>query len=396
MSVFAGKHILIIIENLPAPFDRRVWQEAMTLNEEGADVSIICPKMKGFTKSFERIQGIDIYRHYLPEEGSGPLGYLREYTVALFFECFLAWRIFFKKKFQVIQGCNPPDLIFLVALLFKPFGVKYVFDHHDINPELYVAKYNKKGIFYSLMIFLERWTFKIADYSIATNQSYKEIAIKRGLMNPEKIQIVRSGPSLDRLKLQDPILKYKNGKSFLVGYLGVIGPQEGIDLLLKAIQILSKKRDDFSVAIIGSGTSLSQLKELTKRLGLENIVAFYGRVSDQILLDILNTSDICVNPDIPTEMNNLSTMNKIMEYMALKKPIIQFDLKEGRFSAQDASLYVKDGNVDDFADKISQLMDDPKRREKMGLFGFNRVQNELSWKFERKKLIQAYSNVLAV
>ncbi len=394
MKVFAGKHILIVIENLPAPFDRRVWQEATTLHELGADVSIICPKMKGHMESYERIDGIDIYRHYLPEEGTGPLGYLKEYSFALFFEFLLAWKIFFRKKFQVIHGCNPPDLIFLVALFFKPFGVKYIFDHHDINPELYLAKYSKKGFFYNLMLFLEKLTFRVADFSIATNESYKEIAIHRGGLPADKVEVVRSGPSLERLRLMNPMEKYKYGKKYLIGYLGVIGEQEGIDLLLESVKILSEQRTDFSVAICGGGTSLESLKRLSVSMGLEDYVTFYGRVSDQKLLEILNTADVCVNPDVPTEMNNLSTMNKIMEYMALKKPIVQYDLKEGRFSAKEASLYVRGSDVKDFAAKVSHLFDNEDIRAKMGEFGYNRVVNQLNWEHEKPKLKSIYSKVL--
>lgn len=396
MKEFAGKHVLIVIENLPAPFDRRVWQEATTLVEFGAKVSIICPKMKGYTKSFEVINCVEIYRHYLPEEGSGPVGYLKEYSAALFFEFILAWKIFFKKKFHVIQGCNPPDLIFLVALFFKPFGVKYVFDHHDINPELYIAKYNKKGFFYRLMLLFERLTFSSANYSIATNESYKEIAIRRGKMRPDKVQVVRSGPSLERLRLLEPYPEYKKEKKYLIGYLGVIGEQEGIDLLLESIKILLGSRSDFSVAICGGGTALESLMGLSREMGLDDVVTFYGRVSDQKLLEILNTADVCVNPDTPTEMNNLSTMNKIMEYMALKKPIVQFDLKEGRFSAQKASLYVPDANVSAFAKNISYLLDNEQVREEMGNFGYNRVKNELNWDHEKSKLKSIYSKVFGL
>lgn len=396
MKEFAGKHVLIIIENLPAPFDRRVWQEAQTLTEMGVKVSIICPKMKGFTRSFEEIGGIAIYRHYLPEEGRGPLGYLKEYSCALFFEFILSWRIFFKRKFEVIQGCNPPDLIFLIALFFKPFGVKYVFDHHDINPELYIAKYQKKGFFYQLMVLLERLTFMTADFSIATNKSYKDIAVTRGKMDPNKVQIIRSGPSLERLKIVAPKPEYKLGKEFLIGYVGVIGEQEGLDLLLRVIEILARKRSDFALAIVGGGTALEQMKMIAKEKGLDSIVTFYGRVEDDKLLDILNTADVCVNPDIPTEMNNLSTMNKIMEYMALRKPIVQFDLKEGKFSAEKASFYIQDGDLEGFAEKLSYLFDHPNVREEMADYGFNRVLNELNWKFESSKLSAFYKDIFTI
>ncbi|HEY9362102.1 MAG TPA: glycosyltransferase, partial [Chitinophagaceae bacterium] len=189
--IFGGKHILIIVENLPVPFDRRVWEEANTLKENGAHVSVICPKMKGFTKSYECINGIEIYRHSLPIEASKALGYLLEYTIALFWEFFLSWKIFFKKRFHVIHGCNPPDLVFVIALSFKLFGVKYVFDHHDINPELYEAKYKKKNLFYRLLVLLEKITFQVADYSIATNESFKKIAINRGRMEENKIAVIR-------------------------------------------------------------------------------------------------------------------------------------------------------------------------------------------------------------
>lgn len=387
-----GRHILFIVENLPLPFDRRVWQEANTLKESGAEVSIISPKMNGYTTKYEIINGIHIYRHPLNVEASGALGYLVEYSTALFWETILAWKIFFKKRFTVIHGCNPPDLIFLVALPFKLFGVKYVFDHHDINPELYEAKFNKKGFFYKLMVLFEKLTFKTATRSIATNDSYKEIAIQRGKMKKEAVTVIRSGPKLDRLKIFEGNPSYKKGKKFLIGYLGVIGEQEGIDLLLGAFKLLIAKRNDVQLAIVGGGTSLESLKQLSKEMGLEKYVDFYGRVPDEEMLEILNTTDVCVNPDKPNEMNNLSTMNKIMEYMALKKAIVQFDLKEGKISAQQASLYAE--NVTDFADKLDYLLDNSSLRAEMGNYGYNRVINELSWDTESGKLVNFYATLL--
>ncbi len=395
MALFDGKHILIVVENLPVPFDRRVWQEANTLRENGAKVSIICPKMKGYTDSYEVLNDIEIYRHPLPLEARGAIGYLFEYTTALFWEFWLAWKIFFKKRFHVIHGCNPPDLIFLTALWFKIFGVKYVFDHHDINPELYIAKYNKKGFFYRMMLLCERLTFATASFSIATNNSYKEIALKRGRMREERVQVVRSGPKLDRLKIIPPVEKYRKGRQFLVGYIGVIGEQEGIDLLLESVKYITSFRSDIQFAIVGGGTDVDKLINLTAELGLSDFVDFYGRVPDDLMLEILNTADVCVNPDKPTEMNNLSTMNKIMEYMALKKPIVQYDLKEGRFSAQEASLYAINGDVKDFGDKISLLLDNPGMRLEMAEYGFSRVKNELSWDFESVKLVNHYKKIFS-
>ena len=393
-NVLTGKHVLIIVENLPLPFDRRVWQEANTLKENGAEVSVICPQMQQYTLKYELINGIHIYRHPLSIEASSAIGYLLEYCTALFWETFLAWKIFFKKRFHVIQGCNPPDLIFLVALPFKLFGVKYVFDHHDINPELYEAKFNKHNFFYKLMVLFEKLTFKTADYSIATNESYRQIAIERGRMKPNKVTVVRSGPQLGRLKITPGNPKYKKGRNFLIAYLGVIGDQEGIDLLLEAFRILLDERKDIQLAIVGGGTSLDKLKELSEKIQLGEHVDFYGRVSDELMVDILNTADICVNPDRPTTMNNLSTMNKIMEYMALKKPIVQFNLKEGKFSAQQASLYAESTN--DFAVKMNLLLNDPNLRKEMSEFGYARVVNELSWEHESKKLIDFYKKICNV
>jgi glycosyltransferase involved in cell wall biosynthesis len=391
---FAGKHILVVIENLPAPFDRRVWQEATTLKEHGAKVSIICPRMKGYEKAYEVIEDIEIYRHPL-KEGKGALGYLVEYSQAILWEFVLSWRIFFKKKFHVIHGCNPPDLIFLTALFFKPLGVKYVFDHHDINPELYISKFEKKGFFYKLMLLFEKLTFKTANFSIATNESYKKIAVERGKMKSEKVQVVRSGPKLERLKLIDPVPELKKGKKYLIGYIGVIGEQEGLDLLLDSAKYILSKRNDVHFGIVGGGTHLDEIKELCKQMNLFEHFDFYGRVDDKTMLQVLNTADVCVNPDRPTAMNDLSTMNKIMEYMALKKPIVQYTLKEGRYSAKDASLYAKNTDPIDFAEKIIELLNNEEKRKKMGEYGYNRVLSELSWEHENKNLIHIYKKVLS-
>jgi glycosyltransferase involved in cell wall biosynthesis len=394
MLVFAGKHFLIIVENLPLPFDRRVWQEATTLRENGAEVSIICPQMNGYTKSYEVVNGIKIYRHPLPIEGVGALGYFIEYINAIFWQCYLSWKIYLKKRFHVIQGCNPPDLIFITAMPFKLLGVKYIFDHHDINPELYIAKFDRKGLFYHLMVIFEKLTFMFADESIATNESYKKIAIDRGGMDSEKVTVVRSGPKLDRLKIGPAVSEHKCGKAFLLGYVGVIGEQEGLDLLLKSLAYIKSKRNDVHLAIVGGGTELDKIKMLAAELEIDDCCTFYGRVSDEVLVEVLNTADVCVNPDRPTEMNNLSTMNKIMEYMSLKKPIVQFDLKEGRYSAGKASLYAKNTCTKDFANKVIELLEDEPKRAIMAEYGYRRLVEELSWSHEEMKLVGVYKSVI--
>ncbi|MCD4736080.1 MAG: glycosyltransferase family 4 protein [Bacteroidales bacterium] len=391
--VSAGKKVLIIVENLPLPFDRRVWQEATTLRDAGYQIAIICPRSKGYERKYELLEGIHIYRHPLPMEGHGAIGYAIEYLAALFWEFFLAWIILLKHGFDVIHACNPPDNIFFIGLFFKIFGKKFLFDHHDINPELYEAKFGKKGFFYKIILTWERWTFKTADVSIATNESYKKIAIERGGMDPEKIFVVRSGPNLKRLKIIPPNEALKNGRKYLVGYVGVMGRQEGIHYLLQAVHHIIYKigRQDIHFGLVGGGTEFEKLTTYAKELNVADYVTFTGRVSDENMLQMLNAADVCVNPDVANEMNDKSTMNKIMEYMALGKPIVQFDLTEGRFSAQEASLYVKKNDVVNMAEKIIQLLDNPELRKKMGQYGRQRVENELEWKYEAPKLLSAYN-----
>lgn len=387
-----AKRVLIIVENLPVPFDRRVWHEATTLQKAGYEVNIICPKGLDAQQSFEILEGVYIYRHPLPIEASGMWAYPFEYISALVMEFYLSLKIAFTRGFDIIHACNPPDTIFIIAAFFKLFNKQFVFDHHDINPELFEAKFKRRGYLHSALLKLEKWTFMVADISIATNDSYKKIAIERGNMSPKKVFIVRSGPKIERLKIQQPTLELKQGRKFLVGYVGVISQQEGIDILLESVKyiVYTLNRTDIHFGIVGSGPAVDEMKRLAITLNVADYVTFTGRVPDQALLNMLNTSDVCVNPDRVTEMNDKSTMNKIMEYMALKKPIVQFDLTEGRVSAQEASLYAKKNDPFDFAEKIIELLDDPERCKKMGEIGFKRIHNKLGWEYEAPKLLAAY------
>lgn len=401
MTASAGKggkprSVLFIVENLPSPFDRRVWQEATTLKAHGYDVAIICPTGKGCEARYECLQGIHIYRHGLPHEANGALGYLVEYSAALFWEFVLAWKVWRRHGFDAIHACNPPDLIFLVGGFFKLLlRKKFLFDHHDINPELYEAKFGRRDIFYKLMVLCERLTFKTADVSIATNESYKRIAIERGGMPADRVYVVRSGPMLERLKIVPAVPELKRGRSFLVGYVGVMGKQEGIDYLLRAAAHIVKDlgRSDVHFGLVGGGTELEEMKRYAVELGIADFVTFTGRVPDREMLEMLNTADVCVNPDVANDMNDKSTMNKIMEYMALGKPIVQFDLTEGRFSAQEASVYAARNDERDMARHILALLDDPERRARMGAYGRERVENVLEWKYEVPKLLAAYDRL---
>jgi glycosyltransferase involved in cell wall biosynthesis len=382
----------MLVENLPSPFDRRVWQEACALRDAGHVVSIICPTGRGCERSFEAIDGIHIYRYRLPIEAAGAAGYALEYAVALARSFLLAWRVLLTRGFDVVHACNPPDLFFLIGGFFKLFGKKFVFDHHDLGPELYEAKFGRRDFLHRLLLKLEYWTFRTADVSIATNESYRDIAIGRGRMPPERVFVVRSGPCLERLKRAPPDDRLKRGRRHLVGYVGVMGKQEGIDYLLRAARhiVIDRGRSDVHFGLVGGGTSLAEMKALAQELGIADFVTFTGRVPDSEMLALLNTADVCVNPDIANEMNDKSTMNKIMEYMALGKPIVQFDLAEGRFSARRASLYARRNDAIDLAAKIVELLDDPRRRAEMGEYGRRRVEAELAWNHEAPKLLAAY------
>lgn len=386
------KKVLIVVENLPVPFDTRVWKEAVALNKAGHDVTVLCPTGKSSPKGYEFLDGIHIYRHPICNEGSTPLGYVLEYGCALFWEILYSWWIYFRRGFHVIQGCNPPDDIFLVALPFKLLGVKYIFDHHDVNPELYFSKYEREDFFYRMQTWLEKLTFRVSDVVISTNSSYKEIAVTRGGLLPEDVFVVRNGPDLKTFQpvSRNPALKY--GKRYLVGYVGTMSIQEGLDILLEVAEhIKSLGRRDVHFTCVGGGPGLADLQEMTRDKHLEDMVNFTGRIPDAELLAVLSTADVCVNPDRPCQMNDLSTMIKIMEYMALGKPIVQFDLKEGRFSAQEASLYSEHSNrVINFADKILWLLDHPEERQRMGEFGLRRVQKELAWEYSVGNLLAAY------
>ncbi|WP_422039297.1 glycosyltransferase family 4 protein [Roseibium sp.] len=389
-----GRKILIVVENLPLPFDRRVWHECRTLTAAGALVSVICPTGKGYEKRYEEIEGVHIYRHPLPLDAKGAMGYLVEYSAALFWETLLAWRIFFKHGFDTIQGCNPPDLIFLVAAPFKLLGKRFLFDHHDINPELYEAKFGRRDFFWKLMVLFERCTFKAADVVISTNESYREIALTRGGKKEQDVFVVRSGPDLTRLHVKPVNPEWRNGRDHMIGYVGVMGDQEGIDLLLQtAHTIVHEQKRNVQFCLVGGGPALDGLKELTRELDLEDHVTFTGRAPDDTLFEILSSADVCVNPDRVNPMNDKSTMNKILEYMAFSKPIVQFDVTEGRRSALDASLYARANDTNDMAEKIIQLLDDPDRCAEMGNFGRNRVEEELSWNHQIESLISAYKRV---
>ena len=384
------RKVLIIVENLPVPFDTRVWKEALSLRENGYEVTVLCPKDKRHSEGYEQLSGVHIYRHAMPPEGSGALSYIVEFACALFWEMLFAWWIYLRRGFHVIQGCNPPDDIFLVALPFQLLGVKYIFDHHDVNPELYLSKFERRDLLYRVQVWLERLTFASSDVVMSTNESYRRIATGRGRRKPEDVFVVRNGPDPEKFQPVPPIPELKHGEDFLVGYVGTMSVQEGLDILIDVAQLIRKRgRKDVHFTCVGGGPGLATLRQMVKDRQLEEAVDFTGRVPDKDLIEILSTADVCVNPDRPCEMNDISTMIKIAEYMALGKPIVQFDLKEGRFTADQASLYCNH-SIEDFADKILWLLDHPEERKQMGDFGRQRVEECLSWEYSKGNLLAAY------
>ncbi len=387
------RKVLMIVENLPVPRDRRVWQEALALRDAGWTVSVICPATDAFPRGRQEIDGIHVWRHPLPPEGEGARAYLGEYAAALFWEFLLAWRVLFSRGFDVIHACNPPETIFLVGAFFKILlGKKFVFDHHDVSPELYVAKFGCKGVLHRLLLLFEKLTFKTADVSIATNESFREVAVGRGGMDPDKVFVVRSGPDIRRLRIEAPDPLLKCGARHLIAYVGVMNSQDGVEFVLEAMRdiVLRRGRHDVRAVLMGDGPMLPDLKRMAAEMGIAAQVTFTGWADDDVLIPLLNAADVCVSPDPVNEFNDKCTMNKILEYMALAKPVVLFDLTEGRRSAAGAGLYARDNDALDLADKIVALLEDDGLRRRMGETGRARMERELSWEFQVPRLLAAY------
>lgn len=387
--------VCVLLENYPAPYDRRVWQESRALSEAGYSVSIISPKALGLDASYEKIDGIEIYRHRT-WEAKRPLGYMVEYVWALLCEFILALKVYRRTKFRVIHACNPPDNSFLIGMLFKLLGVRFVFDHHDLCPELFEDKFHKRGLLYRLVRFFEYLTFQTADVSIATNESYREIAVSRGKMQPERVFVVRSCLDLSKIHRRPARPELKDGKAHLVVYLGVMGPQDGVDLLLDSISVLvhEDQRRDTHFVLIGSGTETPRLKVLASEKRLDPFVKFTGRIPDEELEDYLSTADVAAAPDPANSLNDKSTMNKILHYMSYGLPIVQYDLTEGRRSAEDSALYARNDDPREFAKQVTRLLNDESLRKQLGSLGRRRIEEQLNWNIEKKQLLRAYECAL--
>jgi len=389
--------VLIIVENLTMPLDRRVWQEARTLRDAGYTVSVVCPTGGKHTAPYELLEGIHVFRHPLPIEADGALGYALEYSWALAWEFALSVKAYWKVGFDVVQACNPPDLLFLIGGFWKYlFGKPFIFDHHDINPELYEAKFGKRGVFHKLLLKLERATFRTADVSIATNETFKAIAVERGGMAQDRVFVVRSIPDMSRFKRVAPRDALKNGRKHLIGYVGIMGAQDGVDLLLEAMYeiVHTQGRRDVQCAIVGSGTELPALQALAHDLDLEDYVTFTGFQSGTPLMESFSTFDIGVIPDPKNTYNDKISMNKHFEYMTLGIPFVQFDLVEGRKIAGDTSLYAAENSPVDLAGRMVHLLDDEALKASLGAAGQERAKSLLRWESERARLLAAYDLAL--
>ncbi|MFK4799721.1 glycosyltransferase family 4 protein [Streptomyces sp. MPA0124] len=387
-----GRRALILVENLSVPFDRRVWQECTTLRDAGWTVDVICPRgSKRDTEAEIEIDGVRIHRYPLRAATGGPAGYLREYGAALWHTARLARRV---GPVHVVHACNPPDLLFLPALWLKRRGARFVFDQHDLIPELYLSRFGRgKDLLYRGVCALERMTYRAADIVLATNESYKAVAVHRGGRSPADVFVVRSAPATDRFQPVPPEPELKRGKPHLLCYLGVMGPQDGVDYALRALAKLRDElgRTDWHAVFVGSGDAFEAMVELSRSLGLSDQVQFTGRIPDADLVRYLSTADVCLSPDPRNPLNDVSTMNKVLEYMAMGRPIVSFDLREARVSAGDAAVYAPANDEGEFAALVAQLLDDPERRARMGKIGEERINGPLAWRNSQASLLAAYA-----
>ncbi|NBH05177.1 glycosyltransferase family 4 protein [Amycolatopsis sp. SID8362] len=394
MPALPGK-ALILVENLSVPFDRRVWQESTTLRDAGWEVHVICPQgTKRDTEPEAVVDGVHIHRYPLKAATGGPAGYLQEYGSALWHTLRLARKV---GPVDVVHACNPPDLLYVVAKVLKRQGAKFVFDQHDLCPELYLSRFDRgQDLLYRGVCALERATYRAADVVISTNESYKQVARIRGGKRPEDVFVVRSAPVVERFHEVPVEPELKKGKPFMLAYLGVMGPQDGVDYALRALAKLRDEvgRTDWHAVFVGSGDAFDDMVALSAKLGLANQVEFTGRIPDEDLVRYLSTADVCLSPDPLNPLNDVSTMNKVMEYMAMSKPIVSFELREARVSAGDAAVYAPANDESAFAKLVSQLLDDPEERVRMGKLGQARVAGALSWENSAKNLLAAYEHAV--
>jgi len=390
------RRILVLVENLSVPFDRRVWQESKALVDAGYAVDVICPTGKNRDEEkVVEIEGVRIFRYPLRPATGGPGGYAREYGLALWHTFRISLRLNVEHRYAAVHACNPPDILFAAVLPMRLLGTKFVFDHHDLVPELFLSRFEGgQSLLYRLSKLAERLTFRLSHGVISTNESYRQVAIGRGGKDPGVVQVVRSAPDLARFSSTTAVPALRRGKAHLACYLGVMGPQDGVDYALRSVAKMKRTRTDFHAVFIGDGDAFDQMVGLARELEIEDVIEFTGRVSDEVLATVLSTADVGLAPDPLNPLNDVSTMNKIMEYMAFGLPIVSFDLVEARVSAGGAALYASPNDEAQFARLIGELFDDPARRSAMAELGLERMSGELSWDHSRRNLIDFYEKLI--
>jgi glycosyltransferase involved in cell wall biosynthesis len=397
----AGKRrrVLIIVQNLPVPFDRRVWLEATTLTRAGYQVSIICPKAKGYRASREMLEDVDIYRYAVPVDAQGTAGFIAEFAWCFLLTSLLSVRVALAGRgFDVLHVCNPPETYWPLGWFWRLFGKRFIFDHHDLSPEMFAAKFGRQdGVLHRALLFQERRTFGVADIVIGTNESHETLAVARGGKRPEDVFVVRSGPELSRLRIYEAEASWRRGKEHLLVYLGEICKQDGVDHLVRTIKVLRDDlgRTDFHCVFVGGGPHQAAIARYAAELGLGDLCEFTGRVSDELLCRILSSADLAVGPDPKNAWSDKSTMNKIVEYMYFGLPIVTYDLRETRVSAGEAALYATPNSEAALARGIDDLLADPERRARMGQIGFDRVRKALAWDYSVPPLLAAYDKAFA-
>ena len=389
----ARPRTLIIVQNLPVPFDRRVWLECKALTAAGYDVTVICPKGKD-DPDYQVLDGVTLLKYHPYAPGGGGLSFVVEYAYSFLATARLVLRARRHGKFEVLQACNPPDIFWPIARwLRRRDGSRFVFDHHDLCPELYDSRFPdghalpRRGL-----LALEKATFRTADHVVSTNASYAAIAVRRGGKAPRNVTVVRTGPDQDRLHGKDAVPALRRGRQHLVAYIGVMGPQDGVDLAVRAAAhvVHDLGREDVAFTFMGAGDSYHQIVALRDELGLQDYVELPGRVSDETVIDVLSTAAVGLSPDPKNPLNDVSTMNKTLEYMAFGLPVVAFDLKETRVSAAEAATYIESGDVAGYAHAIVRLLDDSDAREVMGKAGRSRIDQELGWPYQRDAYIGVY------
>jgi glycosyltransferase involved in cell wall biosynthesis len=386
--------VLIIVQNLPVPFDRRVWLECRALAADGHQVAVVCPKGKG-DPAYQELDGVELYKYRPYAPGGSKISFVTEYAYSFLATARLALKARRAGRFGIMQACNPPDIFWPIALGLRALDrTRFVFDHHDLCPELYESRFpgSRQSLPYRGLRALERRTHRTADHVISTNDSYREVAIRRSGRRPADVTVVRTGPDPDLLRRGEPRPELRRGRRFLAAYIGVMGPQDGVDIVVRAADIVVHElgRDDIAFTLIGAGDCFDDLVALRDELGLAGHVEFTGRAPDELVSQIMSTADVGLSPDPRNPLNDVSTMNKTMEYMAFELPVVAFDLRETRVSAGDAAVYVTPNDVREYAHAIVALMDDEARRAGMGKLGRARVEQELAWSHQRKAYLGVY------